>query len=72
MTSRSAHSHRRTAAKAAENVTTAFPGHAPPPKRFDFGSDAYNNATTLGNPNRHGCARSTAFSHQPRAVSRPR
>src|SRR5262249_17063434 len=66
------HSHRRTAVKASENVTVAFPGQLTPPRRFAAGNAAYSSVTTVYRPNRHGAARSTVPRHQPRVVSGPR
>src|SRR5205823_9875489 len=43
----SAHSHRRTAPSASENVTVALPGHDTPPHRFAAGSEWNSTATTV-------------------------
>jgi hypothetical protein len=38
---------------------------------YRLGNSAYNNATTVYKPNRHGATRSTVFRLQPRVVSTP-
>ena len=68
----SSHSRRRTAHRASENVTVAFPGHATAPARFAAGRAWNRIATTEYDPSRHGLARGTVFLHHPRAVSRPK
>src|ERR1019366_2893582 len=69
----STHSQRLTAVMASENVTSFLPGHSTARSRAYFlGNWLYNPATTVYSPNRHGAARSTVFSFQPRVVSNPR
>ena len=58
---------------ASANVTSCFPGQSTTRTPAYFaGSAAYNSATTVYSPNRHGSARRTVLRHQPRVVSRPR
>src|SRR5271157_694390 len=68
----SSHSQRLTAVMASEKVTPFLPSHCTARTRaYCLGNWLYKHATTVYNPHRHGAARSTVFSFQPRVVSRP-
>src|SRR6516164_4825266 len=69
----STHNQRRTAVIASEKVTSSFPGqNTVRCCRYFLGNWVYSNATTVYKPNKHGTARSTVSSVQPRVVSKPR
>src|SRR5260221_6296439 len=66
----SSHSQRLTAVMVSENVTSVFPSHWTARTRaYRLGNWLYKHATSVYRPNRHGAARSTVFSFQPRVVS---
>src|SRR5262249_49521612 len=67
------HSQRLTAVMASEKVMSCLPGQSTTRTWvYRRGNWLYRAATTVYNPNRHGAARSTVFSFQPRVVSKPR